>query len=102
MRHPGQGVLVFADCALVVDPDASELAAIAQASARSFEDLTGADPKVAMLSFSTHGSAEHDRVSKVIEATGLVRDACPDLIVDGDLQFDAAFVPEINATKAPS
>ncbi len=101
VRHPDQGVLVFADCALVVDPDATELAAIALASARSFADLTGVVPKVAMLSFSTHGSAQHDRVTKVIEATGLVRGAWPSLIIDGDLQFDTAFVPEINATKSP-
>jgi phosphate acetyltransferase len=100
-HHPRQGALVFADCGLVVEPDAGELAAIALASARSFSDLTGATPKVAMLSFSTHGSARHDRVSKVIEATGLAREARPDLLIDGDLQFDAAFVPEINAAKAP-
>ena len=86
---------------LVVEPDAAELAAIALASARSFADLTGSVPKVAMLSFSTHGSARHDRVSKVIEATELAREACPGLLIGGDLQFDSAFVPEINAAKAP-
>ncbi len=100
-HHPKQGALVFADCGLVVEPDAGELAGIALASARSFADLTGSVPKVAMLSFSTHGSARHDRVSKVIEATGLAREACPDLLIDGDLQFDSAFVPEISAAKAP-
>ncbi len=100
-HHPKQGALVFADCGLVVEPDAAELAAIALASARSFADLTGSVPKVAMLSFSTHGSARHDRVSKVIEATGLAREACPGLLIGGDLQFDSAFVPEINAAKAP-
>jgi phosphate acetyltransferase len=100
-HHPKQGTLVFADCGLVVDPDAGELAAIALASARSFASLTGAVPRVAMLSFSTHGSARHDRVSKVTEATGLARAAHPDLLIDGELQFDAAFVPEINAAKAP-
>ena len=100
-HHPRQGALVFADCGLVVEPDAGELAAIALASARSFADLTGSVPKVAMLSFSTHGSARHDRVGKVTEATGLARQACPDLLIDGDLQFDAAFVPEISAAKAP-
>ncbi len=100
-HHPKQGVLVFADCGLVVEPDANELAGIALASARSFADLTGSAPKVAMLSFSTRGSAQHDRVTKVIEATGLARAACPDLLIDGDLQFDSAFVPEINAAKAP-
>ena len=100
-HHPRQGALVFADCGLVVEPDAGELAAIALASARSFADLTGSVPKVAMLSFSTHGSARHERVGKVTEATGLARQACPDLLIDGDLQFDAAFVPEISAAKAP-
>ena len=85
----------------MVEPDANELAGIALASARSFADLTGSAPKVAMLSFSTRGSAQHDRVTKVIEATGLARAACPDLLIDGDLQFDSAFVPEINAAKAP-
>ncbi len=100
-HHPRQGALVFADCGLVVEPDAAELAAIALASARSFADLTGSVPKVAMLSFSTHGSARHDRVSKVIEATELAREACPGLLIGGDLQFDSAFGPEINAAKAP-
>ena len=99
-HHPKQGALVFADCGLVVEPDAGELAAIALASARSFADLTGDIPKVAMLTFSTHGSARHERVSKVIEATGLARKAWPDLLIDGDLQFDSAFVPAINAAKA--
>ena len=100
-HHPKQGALVFADCGLVVEPDAGELAGIALASAQSFADLTGSVPKVAMLSFSTHGSARHDRVTKVIEATGLARESRPDLLIDGDLQFDSAFVPEINAAKAP-
>ncbi|MFQ5567433.1 MAG: phosphate acetyltransferase [Paracoccaceae bacterium] len=100
-HHPKQGVLVFADCGLVVEPDAGELAAIALASAQSFADLTGSIPRVAMLSFSTHGSARHDRVTKVIEATALARAARPGLLIDGDLQFDSAFVPAINAAKAP-
>ena len=99
-HHPKQGALVFADCGLVVEPDAGQLAGIALASARSFADLTGAAPKVAMLTFSTHGSARHERVTKVIEATGLARKAWPGLLIDGDLQFDAAFVPAINAAKA--
>jgi len=100
-HHPKQGALVFADCGLVVEPDAAELAGIALASARSFADLTGMVPKVAMLTFSTHGSARHQRVTKVIEATSLARAAWPDLLIDGDLQFDAAFVPAINVAKAP-
>jgi phosphate acetyltransferase len=100
-HHPKQGALVFADCGLVVEPDASEMAAIAVASAQSFQDLTGGTPRVAMLSFSTHGSARHDRVTKVIEATDLAIKAAPGLLIGGDLQFDAAFVPEIGAAKAP-
>jgi phosphate acetyltransferase len=100
-HHPRQGALVFADCGLVVEPDAGELAGIALASARSFADLTGSVPKVAMLTFSTNGSARHERVTKVTEATGLARTAWPDLLIDGDLQFDSAFVPEVSAAKAP-
>ncbi len=99
-HHAARGPVVFADCALVVSPDAAELAEIARASAISFTALTGIEPRVAMLSFSTHGSAAHPDVAKVVEATVLLRAAQPDLIVDGELQFDAAFVPEIAATKA--
>ena len=101
-HHPRQGPLVFADCGLVVEPDAAEMAQIGVASARSFARLTGSDPRVAMLSFSTHGSASPDRVNKVTQATDLARAAAPDLVIDGDLQFDAAFVPEISASKAPT
>ena len=100
-HHPKKGVLVFADCGLVVEPDADELAGIAVASARSYANMTGNDPKVAMLSFSTRGSARHERVTKVTEATRLAKAAAPDLLIDGELQFDAAFVPSINAAKAP-
>lgn len=100
-HHPKQGVHVFSDAGLVIDPDASELAQIAMASTTSFAQLTGDTARVAMLSFSTKGSAGGDRVSKVVEATQLVRDAAPDLIVDGELQFDAAFVPSVAASKAP-
>jgi len=100
-HHPRQGVFVFADCALVVEPDAAELAVIATASADSFVRMTGKGAKVAMLSFSTHGSASHERVTKVIDATAIARQARPDLVIDGDLQFDAAFVPSVAARKAP-
>ena len=99
-NHSVQGAHVFADCALVVDPTPEELAGIAQASAASFHGLTGETPRVAMLSFSTQGSAKHPKVSKVTEATQIAREADPDLLIDGDLQFDAAFVPEIARTKA--
>lgn len=97
----GSQVDVFADCGLVIDPNAEELADIAIASARSMKSLTGIDPKIAMLSFSTKGSAKHASVSKVEEATAIVRDMCPDLDVDGELQFDAAMVPSVGASKAP-
>ena len=101
-HHAKNGTLVFADCGLAVEPDAQELAEIAIASARSFKDLTGETPKVAMLSFSTHGSAKHDRVTKVVKAARIVRELDPSLLIDGELQFDAAFVPSVNASKAPN
>ena len=85
----------------MIDPNAQELAEIAIASAESMKSLTGIDPKVAMLSFSTWGSAEHPSVTKVVEATALTRKLRPDLSVDGELQFDAAIVPSVGATKAP-
>ena len=92
---------IFADCGLVIDPNAQELADIAIASASSMQDLTGTDPKIAMLSFSTRGSAKHPSVTKVADATVLVRSLRPDLAVDGELQFDAAVVPSVGAAKAP-
>lgn len=101
-HHVKKGAFLFADCGLVIDPDAAELADIARASARSFEALAGEPAKVAMLSFSTVGSAAHERVSKVVEATRLVHAADPDLIVDGELQFDSAFVEAVSAAKAPN
>lgn len=99
-HHPVEGAVIFADCGLVVDPDAAELAAIAAQSARSFTALTGEEPRVAMLSFSTKGSARHPAATKMIEATALVRAENPNLIVDGEIQFDAAFVPSVAASKA--
>ena len=92
---------IFADCGLVIDPNAQELADIAIASAASMQGLTGTDPKIAMLSFSTRGSAKHPSVTKVADATALVRSLRPDLAVDGELQFDAAVVPSVGAAKAP-
>ncbi len=100
-HHQKKGAFVFADCGLVVEPDARQLADIAIASARSYEVLTGAPAKVTMLSFSTAGSAAHERVSKVVEATRLAKAAAPDLLIDGELQFDAAFVETVNMAKAP-
>jgi phosphate acetyltransferase len=101
-HHVKKGAFVFADCGLVVDPDAAGLADIAVMSARSFEALAGKSAKVAMLSFSTAGSAAHDRVSKVVEATRLAHAAAPGLVIDGELQFDTAFVEAVSAAKAPN
>lgn len=96
-----KGAYIFSDCGLVVDPDEQEMAAIALASAKSYANLIGTEPRVAMLSFSTKGSARHAAVSKVVQATERAQAAAPDLVIDGELQFDAAFVPEVAAAKAP-
>ena len=93
--------LSFADCAVVPDPDPSQLANIALASARTHTQLTGEPPVVAMLSFSTKGSAQGDRVTKVCEATALAQRRAPDLVIDGELQFDAAYIEQIGRRKAP-
>lgn len=96
----GRSAMVFGDCGLVIDPNAEELVAIATASAASFQQLLGETPKVAMLSFSTMGSARHANVTKVADATAFLKEHHADLDVDGELQFDAAFVPDIGARKA--
>ncbi len=93
--------VVFADCALIITPSAEELASIAISSAASFQDMTSETPRVAMLSFSTMGSATHDSIDRIAEAVQLVKSEQPDLIIDGEIQFDAAIVPEIGDTKAP-
>ena len=94
-------VLFFADCAMVVDPDANQLAQIAIASADSVRSLLGIAPLVAMLSFSTNGSAKHPFVDKVREATKIVQRERPDLLVEGEMQFDAALIKKVSAIKAP-
>lgn len=93
--------LVFTDCGLVIEPSAQELANIASAAANSARQLMAVEPKVAMLSFSTAASASHERVTKVQQATALLRELRPDLPVDGEVQLDAALVPAIAARKIP-
>lgn len=96
------GVLVYADCALVPNPNAEELADIAVTTAESARKLVeGLEPRVAMLSFSTKGSAEHELVDKVREATRIAKEKAPHLQLDGELQADAALIPAIGAKKAP-
>jgi phosphate acetyltransferase len=99
-HHATRGALIFADCGLIVEPSIDELAAIAIASGDSCRALTGMEPRIAMLSFSTGGSARHPRVEHVRAATAKAMEQRPDLMIHGDLQFDAAFVPAISAAKA--
>ncbi|MDR1616381.1 MAG: phosphate acetyltransferase [Syntrophomonadaceae bacterium] len=95
------GMLVFADCAVTIDPTAEELAAFAASSVKTGIDLCGMkDPKVGMLSFSTKGSAAHASVDKVVEAIKIAKEKFPDIKVDGEFQLDAAIVPDVGASKA--
>jgi len=95
------GTFLFADCGLNQDPNAEELAAIADTSAKSFKSLVGAKPIIAMLSHSTKGSAKHPLVDKVTEAVAIAHEQYPSLCLDGELQTDAALVPHIAKSKAP-
>lgn len=95
------GMLIFADCAVVPNPTAAELAQIAVSSAETAKNIAGYDPRVAILSFSTKGSAKHEMVDKVIEATRIAHEMAPDLALDGELQADAAIVPSVGKSKAP-
>jgi phosphate acetyltransferase len=95
------GILVFADCAVMPNPNARELAEIAVATARTTQAIANVEPRVAMLSFSTKGSARHESADKVIEATRIAKEMAPDLQIDGELQADAALVPSVGNSKAP-
>ena len=97
-----EGMLLFADCAVTPNPDAKQLAEIAIASAATAKGLAEMMPRVAMLSFSTHGSAKNESADKMIEATRLAREMDPELTIDGELQLDAAIVPKVAAQKAPN
>jgi phosphate acetyltransferase len=95
------GVLVFADCAVMPNPNAQELAEIAVATAQTARAIVGVEPRVAMLSFSTKGSAQNEQTDKVVEATRLAKAMAPDVVIDGELQADAALVPSVGKSKAP-
>lgn len=95
------GVLVFADCAVMPNPTAAELAQIAISTAQTTRSIVGSEPRVAMLSFSTNGSAKHDMVDKVVEATRLAKEMDPTLSIDGELQADAAIIASVADQKAP-
>ncbi len=96
------GLLIFADCAVIPDPTAAELAQIAVSAAPTARDIAGMEPRVAILSFSTKGSAKHEKVDKVIEATKIAKEMAPTLPLDGELQADAALVPSVGSSKAPN
>ncbi len=100
-QYGEKGAILFADCAVMPNPNAEELASIAIASAQTMKSLVGVEPKVAMLSFSTKGSADHETVDKVRKATQMARELEPTLQIDGELQADTALVPSVGASKAP-
>ncbi len=96
-----EGLMVFADCAVHPNPTAHELAEIAVATGRTTKAIAGFEPRIAMLSFSTMGSAKHEMVDKVSEATRIAKNMAPDLLIDGEMQADAAIIEEIGRKKAP-
>jgi len=100
-QYGEEGLLIFADCAVNPNPNAKELAEIAVSTADTARVIAGFEPKVAMLSFSTKGSAKHELVDKVVEATRLAKEMRPDLLIEGELQADAALVPSVGQSKAP-
>lgn len=100
-QYGKDGLLVIADVAVLPNPTAEELAQIAVATGRTARVLANVEPKVAMLSFSTKGSAKHEMVDKVAEATRLAKELAPDMLIDGELQADAALVPSVGNSKAP-
>lgn len=100
-QYGEKGVLLFADCAVMPNPNAEELASIAVSSAKTMKSLVNVEPRVAMLSFSTKGSAEHEMIDKVREATIIAKEMDSNLQIDGELQADAALVPSIGSSKAP-
>ncbi len=100
-EYGADGAFIFADSGLNQNPTAEELAEIAISSAKSCRQLLGVEPRVAMLSFSTKGSAKGELVDKVVEATRIAKEKCPDLIIDGEMQLDAAIIPAISNSKAP-
>lgn len=96
-----KGMMLFADCAVLPDPNEKQLAQIAVSTGQTARDILGIEPRIAMLSFSTKGSASHDNVTKVVNATALAQQMDPSLKIDGELQADAALVPAIGQSKAP-
>lgn len=95
------GTLVFADCAVMPDPNDKQLAEIAVTTAKTAKAIVGMEPRVAMLSFSTKGSAKHEMVDKMSNATKMAKEMAPDVMIDGEMQLDAALVPEVGQLKAP-
>ena len=95
------GLFLFADCALEIQPTSEKLAHIANQTDKSFKRLIGDDPRIALLSHSSHGSAVNDDSTKVVKAVEYIRENYPDIVADGELQLDAAIVPELGASKAP-